>query len=114
MKRITHQNWIKGESYQKRILDDNLKGKINLIEDVIVKPGGIIPQHAHDQTDEIFYVTEGKALMIVNNNKFEVSPGDFIYVNKNEKHGFRNENHKKFKMIVFKINFDKKDSYLKC
>lgn len=113
MKRITHQNWIKGKSYQKRILDDNLKGKINLIEDVIVKPGGIVPQHAHDQTDEIFYITENEAIMIVNDKEFKVSPGDFIYVDKNEKHGFRNESNKEFKMIVFKMNFEKSDSYLK-
>jgi quercetin dioxygenase-like cupin family protein len=51
--------------------------------------------------------------MIVNNEEFEVNPGDMIYVNKNESHGFRNESDKEFKMIVFKVNFKKGDSLLK-
>ncbi len=50
--------------------------------------------------------------MIINNNKFEVNPGDIIYVDKNESHGFRNENDREFKMIVFKINFQKGDFFL--
>ncbi len=51
--------------------------------------------------------------MIVNNEEFEVNPGDMIYVDKNESHGFRNESDKEFKMIMFKINFQKGDSLLK-
>lgn len=113
MKLIRNKKWIKGESYQKRILLDGLKGKINLIEDVIVKPGGIIPAHKHDFTDEIFYITEHSAIMIINGKEFEVHPGDMIYVGRNEEHGFRNESEDEFKMIVSKMNFKKGDSYLK-
>ena len=113
MKKMSQQNWIVGDSYQKRILDDSLKGKINLIQDVIVKPHGIIPAHTHRQTDEIFYVTENQATMMVNDKQFTVKPGDFIYVDRNENHGFNNDSDQEFKMIVFKINFAKADSYLK-
>ncbi len=112
MQRINHNNWIKGKSYQKRMLIEDLKKKINLIEDVIIIPKGEIPCHSHEFTDEIFYITENSAIMIVNNEEFEVKPGDMIYVDKNESHGFRNESDKKFKMIMFKINFQKGDSYL--
>ena len=113
MQRINHNNWIKGKNYQKRILIDELKGKINLIEDVIVVPKGTILCHSHDFTDEIFYITNNSAIMTVNDKEFEVSPGDMIYVSKNESHGFRNESNKEFKMIVFKINFQKGDSFLR-
>ena len=82
-----NKNWVSGESYQKRILTDSLEGKINLIEDVVIKPYGEIPQHSHDFTDEIFYITENKATMIVDGKKFTVQPGDIIYVEKNESHG---------------------------
>ena len=112
MQKINHDNWIKGKSYQKRILIKELKKKINLIEDVIVIPKGKIPCHSHNFTDEIFYIINNSAIMIVNNKDFEVNPGDMIYVNKNESHGFRNESDKEFKMIVFKINFQKGDSLL--
>jgi len=113
MQRINHNNWIKGKGYQKRILIEKLKEKINLIEDVIIVPKGEIPCHSHDFTDEIFYITENSAIMIVNDKEFKVKPGDMVYVNKNESHGFRNESDKEFKMIMFKINFQKGDSYLK-
>ena len=113
MQRINHDNWVKGKSYQKRILIEELKEKINLIEDVIVVPKGEIPYHSHEFTDEIFYIINNSAIMIVNNEKFEVNPGDMIYVDKNESHGFKNESDKEFKMIVFKINFQKGNSLLK-
>ncbi len=113
MQIINHNNWVKGKNYQKRILIEDLKKKINLIEDVIVVSKGEIPCHSHDFTDEIFYIINNSAIMIVNNEEFEVNPGDMIYIDKNESHGFRNESDKEFKMIVFKINFQKGDSLLK-
>lgn len=113
MQKINHDNWIKGKSYQKRILIEELKEKINFIEDVVVIPRGEIFCHSHDFTDEIFYIISNSAIMIVNNKEFKVTPGDMIYVSKNESHGFRNESDKEFKMIVFKINFLKGDSLLK-
>lgn len=113
MKINQNKTWIKGKSYQKRILADSLSGKINLIEDVVIRPHGIVPIHKHEFTDEIFYITENSAIMIVNDREFKVKPGDFIYVEKNENHGFNNQSDQKFKMIVFKINFKKGDSYLK-
>ncbi len=108
-----NKTWIKGDAYQKRILADNLKDKINLIEDVIISPKGKVPLHAHEFTDEIFYITHNKAVMIVDGKEFKVEPGDFILVSKKEMHGFRNESNKPFKMICFKLNFKKGDSYLK-
>ena len=113
MKLIRHDNWIKGESYNKRILLDNFNRQINLIEDVIIEAGGEIPLHKHSFTDEIFYIVKNTAIMIIDSQEFKVSAGDMIYVNKNEEHGFKNKNDKELKMIVMKINFKKGDSYLK-
>ncbi len=113
MKKVSHNNWIKGESYQKRILIEDLKEKINLIEDVIIVTKGEIPCHSHDFTDEIFYIIDNSAIMIVNEKEFKVNPGDLIYVNRKESHGFRNESDKEFKLMCFKINFKKGDSFLK-
>ncbi|MBN2100790.1 cupin domain-containing protein [Candidatus Dojkabacteria bacterium] len=113
MKVVRNKKWISGESYKKRILLDQIKGKINLIEDVVVEPRGVIPSHSHDFTDEIFYVTENSAIMIVNGKEFQVNPGDMIYVERDEEHGFRNDSDKEFKMIVSKVNYKDGDSYLK-
>ena len=113
MKIIRNKEWINGENYKKRILLDNFNKNINLIEDVIVEANGNVPLHYHNFTDEIFYIVKNSAVMIVDNEKFKVSEGDMIYVNKNEKHGFENKNDSELKMLVLKINFQKGDSYLK-
>jgi mannose-6-phosphate isomerase-like protein (cupin superfamily) len=113
MQKINHDNWIQGKNYKKRILVEGLREKINLIEDVIVPAGEKIPCHKHGATDEIFYVINNSAIMIVDNQEFKINPGDMVRVAKNESHGFRNESNKDFKMIVFKINFEKGDSFLK-
>ena len=51
--------------------------------------------------------------MIVDGKEFKVNPGNMICIDRNESHGFRNETDKEFKMIMFKVNFQKGDSYLK-
>ena len=112
MRLIKHSNWVEGEEYKKRVLLDNFGKQINLIEDVIVAVGGKIPLHGHDFTDEIFYITKNSLVMMVDKEKFEVSEGDMIYVEKNENHGFENKSNKESKMIVMKINFKKGDSFL--
>ena len=84
-----------------------------MIEDIIVEAKGEIPMHEHNLTDEIFYIIENSAIMIVDDQRFKVKEGDMIYVEKNEKHGFKNESNKELKIIVMKINFQKGDSYLK-
>jgi quercetin dioxygenase-like cupin family protein len=113
MKIIKNKKWTKGESYKKRILFDKLDEKINLIEDIIIKAKGCIPPHKHQFTQEIFYITDNSATMTIDNKKIKVSPGDMIYVAKDETHSFQNNSNKEFKMIVLKINFQTGDSFLK-
>ena len=92
---------------------EEIKGKINLIEDVVVKPNGVVPKHKHKFTDEIFYITGGGAFMSVDDKEVKVKPGDFIYVEKGEEHGFRNLYDEEFKMLVLKVNYKEGDSFLK-
>jgi mannose-6-phosphate isomerase-like protein (cupin superfamily) len=113
MKINKKQDWVPGKSYKKKILIEDFKKNINLIEDVIVEPKGEIPIHGHEFTDEIFYITENSAIMIVSGKEFKVEVGDLIFVDRKEEHGFRNESDKEFKLLCFKINFRKGDSYLK-
>lgn len=113
MESIKSNNWLEGKGYKKRILIENLKEKVNLIQDVIIPPHTIVSQHKHEYTDEIFYITENSAVMQVENKKFKVKAGDMILVNKQEIHGFENNSSKELKLFVLKINFRKGDLYLK-
>ncbi len=113
MEFIKTDKWIEGKGYKKRILIDDLKDKVNLIQDVIILPNQTVPQHKHEYTDEIFYITENSATMIVENKRFKVKPGDMIFIKKQEMHGFENKTDKELKLLVLKLNFRKGDSYLK-
>ncbi|MEA1965331.1 MAG: cupin domain-containing protein, partial [Candidatus Aerophobetes bacterium] len=44
------------------------------------------PVHAHDQKEQIFYVTSGTGIVIVGSAKYEVKPQDLIYVPAGVKH----------------------------
>jgi len=50
--------------------------------------------------------------MIVDDKEFEVKHRDIIFVDKNESHGFRNENDEELKIFVLKLDYIKGDSYL--
>lgn len=113
MKIIKNQNWIKGETYQKRILLSGFNKQINLVEDVIVPGNSNVPMHTHDFSDEIFYIVKNSALMIVEDKEFEVREGDIIYVDKNERHGFENKTDSELKILVMKVNFKEGDSHIK-
>ncbi|MCD6522877.1 MAG: cupin domain-containing protein [Candidatus Diapherotrites archaeon] len=115
MKVIRNPNWIEGKGemkYKKRILMENVPPSVNLIEDVVIPPGGKIPSHAHKATTELFYITSGKARMKVQNKEFEVNPKDMVLVEVGESHSFINNSDEDFEMIVLKINFRKDDAIL--
>ncbi|MBU1202690.1 cupin domain-containing protein [Patescibacteria group bacterium] len=52
----------------------------------ILKPGQSSQSHAHDTMYEVFFIISGKAIFNINNNETEVSEGDCITIEPNEKH----------------------------
>lgn len=107
--------WIEGKNemkYKKRILMENVPPSINLIEDIIITANGKIPSHAHENTDEIFYITKGKAIVKVGKEELKVGRGDMIFIEKGEEHSFTKDSDENFEMIVLKINFKGDDAIL--
>jgi len=83
--------WISGKTYKKKILLENIKEKISLIEDVIIKPFGEIPLHKHQYTKEFFYITEGKPIFKNTKKNIQLKEEELIFVDKEEIHGFINK-----------------------
>ena len=109
------KDWIKGKgemNYKKRIITDNIPASVNLIEEVLLSPGGEIPSHSHKVTFEIFYIINGRAKMKIGEREFEVNPKDMIFVEVGEEHSFVNDSNENFEMLVLKINFEKDDAIL--
>jgi len=104
---------VSGKSYYKRVLESSFNGRVELVEEAVVEPGGKIPLHSHEFTSEFFYIASGKALMLVNGKELAVEQGDFVFVDKGEEHGFENASKEELKLLVLKQDFREGDSFLK-
>ena len=52
---------------------------------------GAIPVHAHNHEHEI-YILEGRGeLMTATSKTMKIGPGDFVYIEENEPHGFQSK-----------------------
>lgn len=50
---------------------------------VVLEPGEAPPMHKHDDTEQVFYVTEGRGTLEIGepeNRKFTVNPGDVVRI----------------------------------
>ena len=52
-------------------------------------PGGHTVIHAHSDTEQAFFMLEGKAIFQVGEIEVEVGPGDLVMANRHVKHGYR-------------------------
>lgn len=55
-----------------------------------IKSNGVIEKHTHPWEHEIF-VLKGKLTVIGESGEFVLEEGDFLFVQPNEVHGFRND-----------------------
>lgn len=48
------------------------------VGETTIPPGGLIPPHRHEHTDEIAYVVEGELGVMVGNDEFQAGAGSFV------------------------------------
>lgn len=63
-------------------------GDLAVFEQTGHTPGGGPPLHIHPFQDEWFYVLEGEYLFQVGEEKYQLNPGDTIFLPRNVKHAF--------------------------
>jgi quercetin dioxygenase-like cupin family protein len=73
------------------ILDVKVSGKdtagdLAIYQSMLVSPKSGPPLHVHLYQDEIFYVLEGEYLFQVGEEKYELKPGDTIFLPRNVPH----------------------------
>lgn len=71
-----------------KIASDDTEGNLALFEQNGYTPKGGPPLHIHLFQDEFFYIIEGEYLFQVGDEKFEMKPGDTIFLPRNVKHAF--------------------------
>ncbi|MFC1619605.1 cupin domain-containing protein [Candidatus Neomarinimicrobiota bacterium] len=47
---------------------------------VILEPGQAPPLHKHNDTEQIFYILEGKGDLIIEDKRYPVNPGDVVRI----------------------------------
>ena len=63
----------------------NMRGEI-----VVYPPGTACPSHHHEDTEHLFYITQGRGVIYVEDVPHEVKAGDFISVFAGERHWLKN------------------------
>ena len=80
---------IKEFSTEKRIRKRLLGSEKIVAEFVCYEPGQGTPEHVHPKQDEIFYVVEGRGIMIIDGVEIPMEPTSLILVKAREKHGVK-------------------------
>ena len=80
---------IKEFSTEKRIRKKLLGSDRIVAEFVCYEPGQATPEHVHPKQDEIFYVVEGRGIMLVDGEEIPLVPTSLILVKAREKHGVK-------------------------
>jgi len=57
--------------------------------ELVLLPGAVVAEHAHDVSAELLYVLEGHGVMTLGERTFEVKPGMAIYIPAGMKHSLR-------------------------
>lgn len=67
-----------------------------------IVPGGDSgpPLHTHSEEDEGFFVLSGKLNFIVNGIEIELNQGEFLNIEKGEKHTWKNDSHEHAELLV--------------
>jgi len=55
--------------------------------------------HRHLQSEELYYITQGKGLMTLDSEQFEVGIGDTICINPGSEHKIRNTGNDELKIL---------------
>ncbi|MFX1452675.1 MAG: cupin domain-containing protein [Promethearchaeota archaeon] len=76
---------------------------------ILYKPGQQLGKHLHEETEETFYILEGKPTFIIDDNEVQTEPGDAIRVEKKHSHDIINKSDKDCKILFIKWPYLPKD-----
>lgn len=75
----------------------------------LLKPGQKMGPHGHVEVEETFYVVEGSGQIIVNDHEHEITAGDAVLVEPQEKHDLFNNGDVDLKIVFIKVPYKPDD-----
>lgn len=88
---------------QRFIAPNELQSNIQTVNYVELGPGESYTPHRHPDCEECFFALEGEATAFIESKGINITKGDFLVVEKNEEHSFKNETDKVFVYFAFRI-----------
>jgi quercetin dioxygenase-like cupin family protein len=88
------------EVFSVKVTGDQTEGAFAFMDGMIEPGHGNVP-HVHSKEDEAFYVVSGTFEFINGDRKITASAGDFLYIPKGTRHGFRNAGDAPAQLLVF-------------
>jgi len=107
------REWKDKEGYSKKILltEEDFQTKGNIVQLVKFPARSKVKPHYHKQTKEVFYVLKEGGIIFIDDKKIRAKNGEIILCEPGEVHGVINDTDEEFRILVYKINAKKNDSY---
>jgi quercetin dioxygenase-like cupin family protein len=89
----------------RRILEKEFSSKISFLDHTVIPSGASIGYHRHDDSEEVYVILRGRALMTVDGETAEVGPGDVVLNVRGGSHGLVNHSDEDVAILVFEGRF---------
>jgi mannose-6-phosphate isomerase-like protein (cupin superfamily) len=86
-----------------RVLDRGRVHGCRFIDLTIVHPGSTVGIHTHEEDEELYVIIDGRGIVNVDGDRFEVEPGDVILNPSHGTHELRNEGTEPIRMVVVDV-----------
>jgi mannose-6-phosphate isomerase-like protein (cupin superfamily) len=83
--------------------EDDFDSGFRWLDLCIVKPGAEISGHSHFIDDELYYIVQGNATKVVNDEEASVGPGDAILLRSGGSHALRNDSDSEVHVLVIDL-----------
>lgn len=95
----------KGVGKNVRVFDQSdFDTPLKFINYVELEPGATIGAHRHGANEEVYVVLAGSGVMIVNDERQAVKPGDIILNKSGWAHGIENTSPEPLAILVFEVD----------
>ena len=89
-----------GQFSVRTLLKEEFESSLAYVRELVLKAHSSIGIHDHRGDEEIYYIVSGQGVMIVDDEKRNVKPGDVILTKSGSSHGLINQSDQDLKIFV--------------
>ena len=89
-----------GKFSVRTLLEKEFESNLAYVRELVLHPQSSIGIHEHAGDEEIYYIVSGEGIMVVDDEREKVVPGDVILTKSGSRHGLINESDRDLKIFV--------------